>query len=130
MGHQAIGEAFGGRTIQCQPMHGISSMINHDRSELFAGCNWPMQVGRYHSLAIDPASVPEDLVVTARSDDDVIMAVRHRSRPVFGVQFHPESVLSSDGMQVIQNFTRISRAIYPLPTERFGPNRSADVSQP
>ncbi len=124
LGHQAIGLAFGGQIVQCKPMHGLSSMITHDSSGLFAKCNSPMQVGRYHSLAIDEPSLPMDLLITARSDDQVIMGVKHRSLPVFGVQFHPESVLSDDGMRLIQNFAEISRAIYPLPHANLGVHRS------
>lgn len=124
LGHQAIGQAFGGQIVQCDPMHGLSSMITHDGTGLFAKCNSPMQVGRYHSLAIDEQSLPMELVITARSDDQVIMGVKHRSLPVFGVQFHPESVLTDDGMRLIQNFAEISRSIYPLPTANLGANRA------
>ena len=75
-----------------------------------------MQVGRYHSLAIDESTLPSDLIVTARSEDNVVMGVRHAALPIFGVQFHPESVLCDDGMRVIQNFAEISKCVYPLPT--------------
>ncbi len=124
LGHQAIGEAFGAKIVQCGPMHGLSSMITHDGTGLFAKCNSPMQVGRYHSLAIEEESLPTDLLVTARSDDGIIMGVQHRTLPVFGVQFHPESVLSDDGMRVIQNFAEISKSIYPLPTANVWMHRS------
>ncbi len=120
LGHQAIGEAFGGQVVQCEPMHGLSSMITHDGTGLFAKCNSPMQVGRYHSLAIQESTLPSELVVTARSEDDVVMGVQHATLPVFGVQFHPESVLSDDGLRVIQNFAEISKCIYPLPTGNVG----------
>ncbi len=104
LGHQAIGVAFGGLVLRCGPMHGMASTISHDGEGIFAGCRSPMQVGRYHSLAIDPDHLPSELTVTAQSDDGVIMGVRHRSRPVFGVQFHPESVLSDDGLATLSNF--------------------------
>jgi len=120
LGHQAIGEAFGANIIQCGPMHGLSSMITHAGTGLFSRCNSPMQIGRYHSLAIEENSLPEQLIVTARSDDGVIMGIRHRTLPLFGVQFHPESVLTDDGMRVIQNFAQISNSVYPLPAARTG----------
>jgi len=116
LGHQAIGEAFGGDIVCCGPRHGLPSKMNHDGEGVFSGCPNPMNVGRYHSLAIDESTLADDLVVTARSDDGVIMGVRHRQLPIFGVQFHPESVLTDNGMRVIQNFAEISRAVYPLPT--------------
>lgn len=115
LGHQAIGEAFGGRVVPCGPMHGLASSVTHDGQGVFDGCGNPMRVGRYHSLAIDPPTLPGELIVTARSDDGVIMGVRHRSRPVHGVQFHPESVLTDHGMRVIQNFAEMGRAVYPRP---------------
>lgn len=79
-----------------------------------------MQVGRYHSLAIEENSLPSELMVTARSDDGLIMGIQHRTLPLFGVQFHPESVMTDDGMRVVQNFAEISRCIYPLPTASDG----------
>ncbi|TWU07937.1 anthranilate synthase component II [Stieleria varia] len=110
LGHQSIAAAFGGRIIRCEPMHGLASTIEHDGEGVFAQCQSPMRVGRYHSLAIDPRDVPGELIVTARStDDDVIMGVRHKTRPVFGVQFHPESVLTDDGLAVLDNFVDITR---------------------
>ena len=108
LGHQAIGVAFGGVVMRCGPMHGMSSMINHDSKGVFAGCHSPLSVGRYHSLAVDPSRLPSELEVTATSDDGVIMGLRHRSRPVFGVQFHPESVLTEDGLTILQNFVAIT----------------------
>ncbi len=107
LGHQAIGVAFGGLVLRCGPMHGMASEINHDGTGLFQGCRSPMRVGRYHSLAIDPDHLPDELEVTAQSDDGVVMGVRHRSLPVFGVQFHPESVLTEDGMITLTNFVSI-----------------------
>ena len=108
LGHQAIGLALGGVIHRCGPMHGMASKITHNGDGLFADCQSPMSVGRYHSLAIDPAHVPDDLLVTATSDDNVIMAVQHRTRPVFGVQFHPESVLTDDGLKLLQNFADVA----------------------
>lgn len=109
LGHQSIGAAFGGRISQCDPMHGMASSITHDGMGVFAGCPSPMKVGRYHSLALEQDSVPNELLVTARSEDDgVIMGVRHRTRPLFGVQFHPESVLSDEGLNILSNFADIA----------------------
>lgn len=120
LGHQAVGVAFGASITTCGPMHGMATSIKHDGTDLFRGCPNPLRVGRYHSLAIDPSSMPSDLQVTARSADGIIMAVRHRYRPVFGVQFHPESVLTDYGLKMIDNFlsmTRQSRQTAPAAGE-------------
>ncbi len=108
LGHQAIGVAFGGVVVRCGPVHGSASEITHDGQGLFAGCPSPMQVGRYHSLAIDPGHLPQQLLVTATTGDGVIMGVRHRSRPVFGVQFHPESILTDHGLATLRNFAALA----------------------
>ena len=108
LGHQAIGVAFGGVVLRCGPVHGMASEITHDRAGLFAGCPTPMAVARYHSLAIDPDHLPEQLQVTATTADGVIMGVRHRSRPVFGVQFHPESILTDHGLATLRNFVALA----------------------
>lgn len=104
LGHQAIGLAMGARIVQCDPVHGMASAIEHDGNAMFAGCPNPMTVGRYHSLTIDNLDMPRDLLVTATTTDGLVMGVRHRKRPVFGVQFHPESILSVDGERIIANF--------------------------
>ncbi|TWU56114.1 anthranilate synthase component II [Rubripirellula reticaptiva] len=109
LGHQSIGAAFGGVIHRCGPMHGVSSLIQHDGLGVYADCPSPMRVARYHSLAIDPDHVPRELIVTASTDDGVIMGVRHRTRPIHGVQFHPESVLSDYGAKIIENFIAIAR---------------------
>jgi anthranilate synthase/aminodeoxychorismate synthase-like glutamine amidotransferase len=105
LGHQAIGEAYGGKTIQAKPVHGMQSMITHDESPLFHDLPNPMPVGRYHSLVSDITDVP-GLIPTAHCDD-IIMAMQHRIHPVYGVQFHPESILTNDGLTLIKNFVRI-----------------------
>ena len=110
LGHQAIGFAFGGQVHRCGPMHGMASPITHDSSGLFADLPSPMTVARYHSLAIDPNHVPDSLIVTATTDDGIIMGVRHRTRPVFGVQFHPESVLTDDGLDLLGNFANVVKS--------------------
>jgi anthranilate synthase/aminodeoxychorismate synthase-like glutamine amidotransferase len=109
LGHQAIAYAFGGAVIRCGPRHGMSSQMTHQGTDLFEGLPSPLTVGRYHSLAVDPHRLPEVLQVTALSEDGVVMGLRHRSRPVFGVQFHPESVLTEQGLAILNNFVGITR---------------------
>jgi anthranilate synthase/aminodeoxychorismate synthase-like glutamine amidotransferase len=107
LGHQAIGEAYGGRVIRARRvMHGKTSTVAHNGSELFRGLPNPLPVMRYHSLIVERASLPDALEVTAVATDDPteIHAVRHRQHPVWGVQFHPESVLTSHGKELLQNF--------------------------
>lgn len=106
LGHQAMGVAFGGRVIRAAvPMHGKTSAVAHDGTHLFAGLHGPFEAGRYHSLVIDREAVPKGFVVTAWVEaDNTIMGIRHQSHPIFGVQFHPESVLTSAGHRILQNF--------------------------
>jgi anthranilate synthase/aminodeoxychorismate synthase-like glutamine amidotransferase len=107
LGHQCIGEVYGGSIIRApQVMHGKTSDIHHDAKALFAGLPQPFPATRYHSLVIDPATVPGELEVTARTADGVIMGVRHREVAVEGVQFHPESILTDVGMDLLANFLR------------------------
>ena len=102
LGHQALVEAFGGRTIRGEPIHGKDAEVEHDGSDLFSGLPNPLTAGRYHSLVADP-DLPAELEQTA-SSGDVVMAVRHRELPATGVQFHPESVLTPDGKRLLANF--------------------------
>ena len=105
LGHQCIGEAFGAAVVRApRVMHGKVSSIHHDGKGVFAGLPEPFNATRYHSLVIDPATLPPWLEVTARSDDGVIMGVRHREYPVEGVQFHPESILTEGGHALLRNF--------------------------
>jgi anthranilate synthase/aminodeoxychorismate synthase-like glutamine amidotransferase len=110
LGHQAIGQVFGGAVVRAaEVMHGKTSQIHHDGSGVFAGLPDPFQATRYHSLVVDPSTVPDELVVTARvgplgDEDGVIMGLRHREHPVEGVQFHPESILTATGHQILQSF--------------------------
>jgi len=109
LGHQAIGVAYGGRVVRARRvMHGKTSPIRHSEADLFAGLENPLTVARYHSLVIEPESVPDELEVTARTDEagfeDEIQAIRHREHPVWGVQFHPESIASELGMELLRNF--------------------------
>lgn len=105
LGHQAIGDAFGGEVILAPaPMHGKVSTIHHQASQVFRGINGPLAGTRYHSLTVKPESLPDSLEVTARSEDGVIMGLSHKTLPVHGVQFHPESILSEHGHQILKNF--------------------------
>ena len=107
LGHQAIGQAFGARIVRAPVlMHGKTSEVRHDGRGVFSGLPQPMTATRYHSLVVDPASVPACLEVTARTADGVIMGLRHRSLPIEGVQFHPESILTRVGHELLGNFLR------------------------
>jgi len=113
LGHQAIGEAFGGRVIRAsQVMHGKMSRIVHDGTGLFDGLPMPLDVMRYHSLIVEHASLPAELEVSATALDktDEIHALRHRTHPIWGVQFHPESILTQSGHELLGNFLRLSRS--------------------
>jgi anthranilate synthase/aminodeoxychorismate synthase-like glutamine amidotransferase len=105
LGHQCIGSAYGAEIVRARrPMHGKTSAIHHDGSGIFTGIPSPFTATRYHSLVIAPASLPNTLRVTATSDDGEIMAVEHRTHPVIGVQFHPESALTEHGYQLLDRF--------------------------
>jgi para-aminobenzoate synthetase component II len=109
LGLQAIGETLGASVVHAPSlMHGKTSRVEHDAGGLFEGLPSPLTVTRYHSLCIDSATLPDTLQVTARSPDGVIQAVAHVSRPVYGVQFHPESVLSEGGEQLVRNWIRLA----------------------
>lgn len=105
LGHQCIGEVFGGRVVRAEAiMHGKSSLVHHDGKRVYRGLPNPFEAMRYHSLVLDPDTLPEDLEVAARTADGVIMGVRHREFKVEGVQFHPESFLTSEGKRLLKNF--------------------------
>ncbi|HEV7225601.1 MAG TPA: aminodeoxychorismate/anthranilate synthase component II [Pirellulales bacterium] len=109
LGHQAIAEGLGGRIVRAaEPVHGRTSNMFHDEQGVFAGIANPSQVCRYHSLAVDEASLPECLEVTARTEDRVVMGLRHKTLPVVGLQFHPESILTDFGFELLANFLRIA----------------------
>jgi anthranilate synthase/aminodeoxychorismate synthase-like glutamine amidotransferase len=109
LGHQAIGQAFGGRIVRAsEPVHGRASLIRHTKRGIFAGIASPATGCRYHSLVVDPAALPSEIEITATLDDGTIMAMQHRAYPVFGVQFHPESVLTTDGYMLLANFLRLA----------------------
>jgi len=109
LGHQAIGQAFGGKVVRGTPMHGKLSRITHDGKGLFRGINGPVEVTRYHSLVVEAGSMPADLLQTARSEDGLVMALQHRAMPVYGVQFHPESIATEQGQQICRNFLTLAR---------------------
>jgi anthranilate synthase component II len=113
LGHQAIAEAYGGRVVRAgKVMHGKTSLVRHNGTELFAGLPNPVEVMRYHSLIVEPDTLPGDLEVTARAEDDPgeIHAFRHRKHPVWGVQFHPESVMTDCGRDLLGNFMELANA--------------------
>ncbi|MDD5484030.1 MAG: aminodeoxychorismate/anthranilate synthase component II [Kiritimatiellae bacterium] len=108
LGHQAIGEAFGAKITGAKAiMHGKTSMISHNGKGLYAGLKNPFTAGRYHSLAIARESLPPELLVEAESDDGEIMGVKHRDHCVYGIQFHPESVLTPSGKRLLKNFLEV-----------------------
>jgi len=105
LGHQAIGHVFGGRVVRARiPMHGKTSIVEHDGRGVFAGLTEPFGAARYHSLIVERDSVPDVLEITAETDDGLVMGLRHRDHPVEGVQFHPESILTVGGHDLIGNF--------------------------
>jgi anthranilate synthase/aminodeoxychorismate synthase-like glutamine amidotransferase len=109
LGHQAIGEALGGRIVRApQPMHGRTSLVHHNESGLFAGLPNPLSVCRYHSLVVEESSLPAALEVTARTAEGVVMALAHRQWPLWGVQFHPEAILTEGGFAILANFLRLA----------------------
>ncbi|NGO40550.1 aminodeoxychorismate/anthranilate synthase component II [Limisphaera ngatamarikiensis] len=108
LGHQCIGQVFGARVVvNYRMMHGKTSMIHHDGRDLFAGLPNPFRATRYHSLVIEPGSLPDCLEVTARTDEGEIMGVRHKQYPIWGVQFHPESILTEYGRELLRNFLQL-----------------------
>ena len=117
LGHQAIGQAYGGEVIPAKAlMHGKTSAIHHDGKGVFAGLKNPFTATRYHSLSVEKADLPADLEVTAWTEDGEIMGVQHRTRPVYGVQFHPESIATECGHELLANFLDVA-----------GVNRLADA---
>ena len=109
LGHQSIGQALGGRVVRAPVlMHGKLSDVHHDGTGLFAGIATPFAATRYHSLMLEPDSLPDSLEVTARTEDGIVMAIRHREWPLFGVQFHPESIASEHGHDLLANFLALA----------------------
>jgi len=105
LGHQAIGQTFGGKVVRAPlPVHGKLSLISHHGEGVFRGINAPFQATRYHSLVVERATLPDDLAVTAQTDDRLVMGLAHRTLSVHGVQFHPESIASEHGHLILKNF--------------------------
>ena len=105
LGHQCIGEAWGGKTVHApQVMHGKTSLISHNQTGLFKDIESPFEATRYHSLMVDPASFPNELEITAKTNDGLIMGLKHKDFEIHGLQFHPESILTSYGHKLINNF--------------------------
>ena len=121
LGHQAIAQSLGARIIRAPfPIHGRASWVHHRDSRLMTGLASPLQVGRYHSLVIDPETMPDSLRATAWTDDGIIMAIEHREHPVFGVQFHPESILTPYGYEILAAFLKQSGLMTrPIPGPDF-----------
>ena len=113
LGHQAIGQAFGAEVVRAPaPMHGKVSRISHNARGLFRGLNGPFSATRYHSLIIERSSAPSELEISAESDEGLVMSVQHRDRPAYGVQFHPESIASEHGRQILRNFLDLADAFH------------------
>jgi anthranilate synthase component 2 len=110
LGHQAIGQAFGGEVVRAEPVHGKLSEITHSGTGVFRGINGPFSATRYHSLVVDRQSLPRELSVTAQSADGLVMGLAHTSLPVHGVQFHPESIASEHGHLLLKNFLELAAA--------------------
>ena len=114
LGHQAIGQAFGGQVVRAdRPMHGKLSPIRHDGTDVFAELPSPFEATRYHSLVVEPETLPPSLVPTAWTADGVVMGLRHRDLPIYGVQFHPESIASEHGHKILANFLALARRPVP-----------------
>ena len=110
LGHQAIGEVFGGRIIGAKSlMHGKTSVIYHDGTDIFKGIPNPFEATRYHSLLVERKNLPKVLKITAETKDKEIMGLRHKTYPIYGVQFHPESILTPEGKKILNNFLEIKR---------------------
>ncbi|MEX2317793.1 MAG: aminodeoxychorismate/anthranilate synthase component II [Pirellulales bacterium] len=127
LGHQVIARALGGRIVRTEPVHGQASMISHEGRGLFDGLPSPLAVGRYHSLVVEPASLPGVLRPTAWTDAGELMAFEHAQLPVYGVQFHPESILCEHGYELLANFLRRAGCPYRYEAADLG---KSEVSQP
>ncbi len=113
LGHQCIGAALGAEIVRAEPVHGKVSLVRHDERDLFGGLPSPLTVTRYHSLVIDPDTLPRALVPTAWTSGDLLMGLRHRTLPMWGVQFHPEAVLTGHGHALLRNFLALGRSEPP-----------------
>ncbi len=128
LGHQVLAEAFGGRVVQAdEPVHGRATPVCHDGRGVFEGLPGEFAAGRYHSLVVEPASVPQCLEVTARDPGGTIMALRHRTLPLVGLQFHPESILTEYGYVLLANFLRLAGLPVPPSVPSIDTERPARV---
>ena len=129
LGQQIIAQALGARIVRApRPVHGQTSQITHDGTGLFANLPSPLAVGRYHSLVVDAASLPAELHATAWTDDGLVMALAHAQQPLFGVQFHPEAILTEHGYDVLANFLKLADlAITAAPAELASAERAVDA---
>jgi anthranilate synthase component 2 len=108
LGHQALGVASGGTVDRAEPVHGKASLVHHEGKGILDGVSSPFEAGRYHSLVVTRDSLPDDLELTAWTDDGLVMATQHRELPRFGVQFHPESILTPEGPRIVENFLALA----------------------
>lgn len=108
LGHQAIGIEYGGAVDRTEPVHGKASSVRHDGSGIFEGVHDPFEAGRYHSLIVERDRLPDELVLTAWTEEGLVMGTRHRELPRFGVQFHPESILTPEGPKIVRNFLALA----------------------
>jgi anthranilate synthase/aminodeoxychorismate synthase-like glutamine amidotransferase len=114
LGHQSIGQAFGGKIIRApEPVHGKTSTISHANTDIFAGLPDPFTATRYHSLIVESETLPDCLEITAWTGEQIIMGLRHKTLPIFGVQFHPESIATAHGHDILQNFLNLARLPQP-----------------
>ncbi len=108
LGHQAIGYCFGGKILKSKKiMHGKTSLIHHNSKEIFKGIKNPFAATRYHSLIIDKKTLPKNLIITAHTSDGIIMGIKDKTHPLYGVQFHPESILTAEGKKILKNFLKV-----------------------
>jgi len=126
LGHQTIAAALGGRIVKEKPVHGMSSQLSHDGQGIFSGLPQRFDVARYHSLAVEESTLPDQFEVSARTGQGVVMAIRHRQYPVVGIQFHPESILTEYGYEMLAGFLAVSRLDRPEAI----PSRSSELTQP
>jgi anthranilate synthase/aminodeoxychorismate synthase-like glutamine amidotransferase len=120
LGHQAIGAAFGATISRIDPpVHGKLSFVEHEGQGVFAGCDPRFAVSRYHSLVISPETISDDLMITASTNNGVIMGVQHKTHPIFGVQFHPESIASENGYRILANFLSVTGLPHPVSNDHI-----------
>lgn len=129
LGHQAIGEALGGSVVRAEPIHGRASLIWHDGRGVFAGLPAPIEAARYHSLVVDRSTLPKDLEVSAWTEEGLVMALHHRNLPVVGLQFHPESILTTWGYALLAAFLRLAGLPVTADPPQIGSEYSAEQAR-